>query len=131
MLGLVRLGLNANWLLTGEGPMLLADLAAAPVTPPAAPAMAYPQVTAPAAPAVLHEAPTAPSAQPAPAGPVFDPKLLQQVVDFFYRWQLENKDRVRIGQKAHGAVIAVLYKVAASSGKVVKEDLEQVMSIAA
>lgn len=24
--GLVRLGINANWLLTGEGPMLLADL---------------------------------------------------------------------------------------------------------
>lgn len=26
--GLVRAGINANWLLTGEGPMLLADLAA-------------------------------------------------------------------------------------------------------
>ncbi len=26
--GLVRLGINANWLLTGEGPMLLADLRA-------------------------------------------------------------------------------------------------------
>lgn len=25
--GLVRLGINANWLLTGEGPMLLKDLA--------------------------------------------------------------------------------------------------------
>lgn len=25
--GLVRLGINANWLLTGEGPMLIADLA--------------------------------------------------------------------------------------------------------
>ncbi len=33
--GLVRLGINANWLLTGEGPMLLADLAApAPAAPP-------------------------------------------------------------------------------------------------
>ncbi|MEW6514299.1 MAG: helix-turn-helix transcriptional regulator [Pseudomonadota bacterium] len=28
--GLVRLGINANWLLTGEGPMLLADLAPKP-----------------------------------------------------------------------------------------------------
>ena len=26
----VRAGINANWLLTGEGPMLLADLQAAP-----------------------------------------------------------------------------------------------------
>lgn len=34
MLGLVRLGINANWLLTGEGPMLLADLVApAPAAP--------------------------------------------------------------------------------------------------
>lgn len=32
--GMVRLGINANWLLTGEGPMLLADLAApAPAAP--------------------------------------------------------------------------------------------------
>lgn len=28
MSGLVKLGINANWLLTGEGPMLLADLRA-------------------------------------------------------------------------------------------------------
>lgn len=28
--GFVRLGINANWLLTGEGPMLLADLAPQP-----------------------------------------------------------------------------------------------------
>lgn len=28
--GLVSLGINANWLLTGEGPMLLADLAPKP-----------------------------------------------------------------------------------------------------
>lgn len=36
--GLVGLGINANWLLTGEGPMLLADLQApsAPETPPGA-----------------------------------------------------------------------------------------------
>lgn len=35
----VRAGINANWLLTGEGPMLLADLvASAPAAaPPAAP----------------------------------------------------------------------------------------------
>lgn len=35
---LVRAGINANWLLTGEGPMLLADLvASAPAARPAAP----------------------------------------------------------------------------------------------
>lgn len=28
--GFVRLGINANWLLTGDGPMLLADLHSAP-----------------------------------------------------------------------------------------------------
>lgn len=28
--GLVKLGINANWLLTGDGPMLLADLAPKP-----------------------------------------------------------------------------------------------------
>lgn len=33
--GLVRLGINANWLLTGEGPMMLADLVApAPAAAP-------------------------------------------------------------------------------------------------
>lgn len=31
--GFVRLGINANWLLTGEGPMLLADLAPRPAPP--------------------------------------------------------------------------------------------------
>lgn len=31
--GFVKLGINANWLLTGEGPMLLADLMT-PATPP-------------------------------------------------------------------------------------------------
>lgn len=29
----VRLGINANWLLTGDGPMLLADLAPKPAPP--------------------------------------------------------------------------------------------------
>lgn len=29
--GFVRLGINANWLLTGDGPMLLKDLAPAPM----------------------------------------------------------------------------------------------------
>ena len=32
--GLVRLGINANWLLTGEVPMLLADLTPKPAKPP-------------------------------------------------------------------------------------------------
>ncbi len=32
--GMVRLGINANWLLTGEGPMLLADLSAPAPTGP-------------------------------------------------------------------------------------------------
>ena len=36
--GMVRLGINANWLLTGEGPMLLADLAP-PKEKPAPPAI--------------------------------------------------------------------------------------------
>lgn len=31
--GFVRLGINANWLLTGDGPMLLADLGPTPVLP--------------------------------------------------------------------------------------------------
>lgn len=32
--GLIRLGINANWLLTGDGPMLLADLAPKPAPLP-------------------------------------------------------------------------------------------------
>lgn len=32
--GFIHLGINANWLLTGEGPMLLADLAPKPAPPP-------------------------------------------------------------------------------------------------
>lgn len=35
--GMVRLGINANWLLTGEGPMLLADLVAPAPAAPAKP----------------------------------------------------------------------------------------------
>lgn len=31
--GFLRLGINANWLLTGQGPMMLADQAAQPATP--------------------------------------------------------------------------------------------------
>lgn len=38
--GLVRLGINANWLLTGEGPMLLAQLR------PATPAINVPALSA-------------------------------------------------------------------------------------
>lgn len=126
LLPFIQAGANANWLLTGEGPMLLADLASPAVTEPAPPALVYSQAPAPVSPAAIHEAPSA-----VRTGPVFDPKLMQQVVDFFYRWQEENKDRVRIGKKAHGALIAVLYKVAATSGAVVREEMEQVLSIAA
>lgn len=50
--GLVRLGINANWLLTGDGPMLLKDLVAA------APKPATVQINVQALAAILHMAQT-------------------------------------------------------------------------
>ena len=43
--GFVRAGINANWLLTGEGPMLLSDLSATNVAIPAAPAYVAPKIS--------------------------------------------------------------------------------------
>jgi transcriptional regulator with XRE-family HTH domain len=102
---LVRLGLNANWLLTGEGPMLLADLALQVRQP----SSNY-QVESPAQ---------------------IDAVMLQQVIEYFHKWQAENRDRVRIDPSRHGAVIAVLYKVSITAGKVHEPDLAQVLSLAA
>ena len=41
----VRAGINANWLLTGEGPMLLSDLPATNNASPAAPAYVAPKIS--------------------------------------------------------------------------------------
>ena len=60
-----------------------------------------------------------------------DSVLLQEVMEFFARWVRDNATRVRIDQDRHAAVIAVLYKIAAKSGKVEKPELEQVLSLAA
>lgn len=60
-----------------------------------------------------------------------DSDLLQGVIDFFYAWLDENKDVVRIDRGRHGAVIAVLYRIASQVGEVRKLDMEQVLRLAA
>jgi len=72
--GFVRLGINANWLLTGEGPMLLADL-----TPKPAPA---PKINAEAL-AVMLEAARM-------AHPKADPARHAELAARFYALSIEN-----------------------------------------
>lgn len=121
MAGLVRLGINANWLLKGDGPMLLADLEDGPI-----PDFVRKDQQG------REESKPQGSAMPAfRVAESVDSLLLQQVADFFFAWMDENRNRVRIDRSRWGAVIAVLYKVAAKSGKAEKAELEQVLSIAA
>lgn len=107
MLGFTRAGINANWLLTGEGDMFLGK----------APEATQLEVT---------EQRYSYNAQP-----VVDPVLLQQVIDFFYQWLQENRDQVRIDRSRHGTIISVLYKIAAQSGTFSAPDLAQVLRMAA
>lgn len=60
-----------------------------------------------------------------------DAQLLQQVVDYFYGWLDENKAQVRINRSVHGTVIVLMYRIALQSGKVSKQDMEQVLKLAA
>lgn len=60
-----------------------------------------------------------------------DAVLLQQVIDLFYAWLDEHRESVRIDRSKHGAVIAVLYRMAEQRGRAEKLDLEQVLSLAA
>lgn len=100
----VAAGINANWLLTGDGQMQLA-----------------------AAPGLAEKAPS-------PYGLVkegIDSVLLQQVIEFFIGWLAENKDKVRISSDRWGTAIAVLYCHAHSVGEARKPELEQILSLAA
>ena len=94
-------GANVNWLLTGDGPI-----------------SAY-QVNGPTTLLAVNE--------PQPVN--IDSVLLQQVTDFFFAWMRSNG--VRIDQAKYGAVIALLYRISATSGKVRNEELEQVLALAA
>ena len=60
---------------------------------------------------------------------VVDMVLLQKVTDFLFQWQADHN--TRLDQDKIGAIIAILYRIAASSGKVRKAELEQVLAIAA
>lgn len=98
-------GANVNWILTGEGSM-------------ASSGQIYQQPV---------DGQQQLVAEPKPA--VVDMVLLQQVIDFFFRWQMDAN--IRIDQDKIGAIIAILYRIAASSGKVQKAELEQVLALAA
>lgn len=100
---LAKRGINTNWIFTGDGEPFLEAL--------------YPQG---------HGATHRKAAEP---GQDFNPLLLQQVVDFFFSWMQEH--RVKIDQAKYGAVIAILYRIAARHGKVVNEELAQVLAVAA
>jgi len=103
--GLVKLGINANWLLTGDGDMWLPS-----ISPQAA----------------------QPTAQPYGAiSPAVDSVLLQKVIDLFFGWLDANGASVRIDAALHGTVIAVLYSVCKASGKCTEEELQQVLRLAA
>lgn len=98
-------GIDINWLLTGAGQMLLGESKADGVREPEA----------------VYSVSRA----------AIDPLLLQGVIDFFYGWLDEHKDRVRIDRSRHGAVISVLYTVAERGGVIRKAELEQVLGLAA
>lgn len=119
---LALLGINLNWLLSGNGGMLVLDEAHPAVG--AQGAQLYQGSAAPAG-SVL-----ALTAVPYRVGLV-DSLLLEQVIAIFLEYLDANKDRVRIDRGRHAAVIAVLYKIAAASGKADKAELEQVLRAAA
>lgn len=112
--GIVKAGISANWLLTGEGPMLMAELRAIQEHRN-----------------LLVHGRVAEDRLPYGVTAEVDSLLLQQVADVFFGWMHEHRDKVRIDRSRWGAVIAVLYRVAAKSGKAEKSELEQVLSIAA
>lgn len=112
--GIVKAGINANWLLTGEGPMLMAELRAIQEHRN-----------------LLAHGRVAEAGRPYGVTAEVDSLLLQQVADVFFAWMHEHRDNVRIDRSRWGAVIAVLYRVASKSGKAEKAELEQVLSIAA
>lgn len=102
---LVKAGLNANWLLTGEGDMRVDTVPA------------------------RNAEPTAKNA--VEAAEAVDSLLLQEVIDFFYAWLAARDGEVKIARSAHGAVISVLYRIALQSGGVKPEEMEQVLKLAA
>lgn len=105
---LARAGINANWLLTGEGTMTL-------------PQVAYQDT--PAATALIAAEPVGVRSSD------INPLLLQGVVDFLFTWLAEHD--VVIDRAKYGPVIAVLYRVASTRGRVEIHELEQVMKLAA
>lgn len=121
---LARAGINVNWLLTGDGNMLLM-LDPAPAGESAS--MGAPELY----PCGVPPGPLlASSAVPYRTGLV-DSLLLEQVIAVFIEYIDANRDRVRIDRSRHAAVIAVLYKIAAATGKADKSELEQVLRAAA
>lgn len=116
---LARRGINTNWIFTGEGEVMLRSAQQAPNSEGLAVsghiyqsgAQSRLQLAAEATPAVV------------------DMVLLQKVTDFLFQWQADHN--TRLDQDKIGAIIAILYRIAASSGKVRKAELEQVLAIAA
>ena len=100
-----KAGANINWILTGEGSMSVSGQIYQPGD------QSRLQLAAEATPAVV------------------DMVLLQKVTDFLFQWQADHN--TRLDQDKIGAIIAILYRIAASSGKVRKAELEQVLAIAA
>lgn len=123
VLSFVEAGINANWLLTGQGPMRLAELAeiGAKVEIPA-----FLRRSAEPLSLVANEPPVAEY-----GAPVLDPHLLEAVTSALFSWIEEHKDVVRIDPSRYGALITVLYRWAANAGGLNADDLEQIMRAAA
>lgn len=121
--GLVGTGINANWLLTGQGPMLLSDL---PIVGEKIEIPAFLRRSAEPLALVATEPPVAEY-----GAPVLDPHLLEAVTSALFSWIDEHKDVVRIDPSRYGALITVLYRWAANSGGLRADDLEQIMRAAA
>lgn len=103
-------GINLNWLLTNQGNMTIE-----PVSYKGSESST-----------VLHAADTTSSR----VGRIdFDPLLLQSVIDFLLRWIDDHQ--VVIAKDKYGAVISVLYRVAAARGCVEIHELEQVLRLVA
>jgi len=105
---LAKRRVNTNWIFTGDGEMMV-------------PVVNY-QVGRNATPLRAAEA-------GAPRNAEFDPLLLQSVIDFLLRWIDDHQ--VVIAKDKYGAVISVLYRVAAARGCVEIHELEQVLRLVA
>lgn len=123
LLSFVEAGFNANWLLTGEGPMLITQLEghSAPLDVPDFLRVQVGQA----------------GSDQADAGFIrqrkgdINSELMEAVISGLFSWLAENQDRVRIDPSRYGALITVLYRWFAKEGVFDKADLDQIMRAAA